>query len=126
MLHALAIAVGGSCGALGRYFLSKIITDSLGAVFPWGTLVVNSLGCLVLGFFYALFENVIVAVELRSFLTIGFLGAFTTFSTFALESVNLFQKGEIALGALNIVLSLVSGIIFLLVGMLVGNGVTQK
>ncbi|MEA3243234.1 MAG: CrcB family protein, partial [Pseudomonadota bacterium] len=79
-----------------------------GRVFPYGTLVVNVLGSLVMGFLYIwLLERIPGGVAMRAFLLIGLLGAFTTFSTFSVETLNLMEAGQIARAALNTLLSVV-------------------
>lgn len=90
----LYVAAGGALGALARYGLSGWIQDVSGGLFPWGTLVVNVLGCFLLGFALAWLERVALAAELRSFLGIGLLGAFTTFSTFSYEAVALLRDRD--------------------------------
>lgn len=126
MSTIIAISIGGSFGAVSRYYLSKIITDYFGAIFPWGTLIVNSIGSLLIGFFFVLFDKVILPNEFKSFTAIGFIGAFTTFSTFALESINLLRDGEIKLGLLNIIFNNFIGIIFVLIGFFIASIITQK
>ncbi len=126
MKNIVSIALGGSLGALARYYLSKLITDFSGGIFPWGTLIVNVSGSLLIGFFYGLADKIILPVELKAFITIGFIGAFTTFSTFALESVNLLREGEIKLGLLNIGLNNIVGIAFVLLGFYAAGIILQK
>jgi CrcB protein len=111
-----SIAIGGSIGAVSRYYLSKAIANLISSLFPWGTLVINLTGSLLIGFFYNVFDKTIIPVEMRSFITIGFLGAFTTFSTFALENLNLLRDGEIKFAFINIIASNFFGILFALLG----------
>ncbi|MBN2737832.1 MAG: fluoride efflux transporter CrcB [Spirochaetales bacterium] len=121
MKQAMAIALGGSFGALARYYLSKWVSDLSGAGFPWGTLTVNLIGSLVIGFCFGLFEKIIIPGEVKAFITVGFLGAFTTFSTFALESVNLFREGESRLALLNLGVSMVSGLVLAVAGIMLAR-----
>jgi CrcB protein len=90
-----AIATGAAVGGLARYYLSSSIQHRLGPTFPWGTLVVNVTGSLLIGFFirYAL-ATPAVSVEMRALLTTGFCGGYTTFSTFSLESIALLEEGQ--------------------------------
>ena len=88
------VTVGGAAGALARYWLSGWVTTASGGFFPLGTLVVNVLGSLLLGFGMQAMEAFPVSAELRTMLTIGFLGAFTTFSTFSYETVTLLRDGD--------------------------------
>ncbi|MEJ2354360.1 MAG: fluoride efflux transporter CrcB [candidate division WOR-3 bacterium] len=126
MKNILVIALGGSLGALSRYYLSKMITDYSGGTFPWGTLMVNLIGALLIGFLYGLFDRIIIPIEFRVFITIGFIGAFTTFSTFALESVNLLRDGEIKLGLSNIIINNGASIICVLLGFYIAGLIMRK
>jgi CrcB protein len=126
MMNAVAIAIGGSFGALARYYLSKIITDHYGTIFPWGTLLVNVTGSLCIGLFFGLFDKTVVPSEVKAFINIGFIGAFTTFSTFALESITLLRGGEIKMGLLNIGISNGAGILCVLIGLYLTGFITQK
>lgn len=81
-------------GALARYGISGWIHGWSGSGFPWGTLLVNLSGSLLLGFCIRLLDGLAVSPDVRGMITIGFFGAYTTFSTFAYESVGLLQAGE--------------------------------
>jgi CrcB protein len=90
--------------------------------FPLGTFVVNMSGCLVLGLlFSALTERFAVSADVRTALTVGFLGAYTTFSTFALETVNLGEGGAVGLAVLNVALSVAVGLLAVRLGITVGR-----
>lgn len=90
-----AVAVGAAVGGVSRYYLASSLQQRLGASFPWGTLVVNVTGSLLLGFLirYAL-STPAVSVEMRALLTTGFCGGYTTFSTFSFETVALIEEGQ--------------------------------
>ena len=108
MNQVLAIAGGGAVGAVLRYWISSGVYTLTGRGFPYGTLVVNVLGSLVMGFLYIwLLERMPSGVAMRAFLLIGLLGAFTTFSTFSVETLNLMEAGQIARAILNTLLSVV-------------------
>lgn len=106
MTQTLAIAAGGALGAVLRYWASSAVHARLGTGFPYGTLTVNVLGSLLIGFLSVwLLERMVAGPGLRAFLLIGLLGAFTTFSTFSLETLNLLEGGEPGRAALNIIAS---------------------
>ncbi len=118
MQKILFIALGGSIGALLRYILSQYIGSLNVSAFPYGTFLVNLIGCFFVGCFYTIFERISYLSEFRAFFVIGLLGAFTTFSTYMMESFNLFQDSEILLGLLNIILSNIFGLFCIILGIL--------
>lgn len=122
MSQIIAIAAGGAVGALLRYWTSVSVHSVLGQQFPYGTLTVNVLGSLLMGFLYILLvERIILSGEWRAVLLIGLLGAFTTFSTFSLETLNLFEQGEQLRAVMNIFLSVGLCLAAAWVGMLAGR-----
>jgi CrcB protein len=122
MMQALAIAGGGAIGALMRFYASTGIYAFLGRGFPYGTLFVNISGSIVMGLLYVLFiDRLQVSPELRSALLVGVLGAFTTFSTFSIETLNLLENGELGKATLNIVLSISLCLLGAWLGMLAGR-----
>ncbi|MCC2604117.1 fluoride efflux transporter CrcB [Planctobacterium marinum] len=103
----LLVAVGGAFGASLRFFISQIMLQWLGKGFPFGTLLVNVVGSFLLGWVYSLTEHGhLEIVPWRTLIAIGFLGAFTTFSTFSVDSLLLLQQGHYLKGILNIFLNL--------------------
>jgi CrcB protein len=111
------VALGGALGALARYGISGWVYDRLGEAFPWGTFVVNVLGCLLLGLVIRWLQVSSVSPALRPFLTIGLLGAFTTFSTFSFETVALLQEGQWLRAGLYAGGSVALGLIAMVAGM---------
>ena len=100
------IAAGGATGALLRFWMSGWVYAMVGRGFPYGTLVVNVTGSLVMGFLYVwLIERTNVGAEWRALLLIGLLGAFTTFSTFSIETLALVEDGEHLKAVINILTS---------------------
>ena len=107
MINTLLIFLGAGSGGVFRYWISTMIYWLLGREFPYGTLVVNVSGCFLMGLFFVLildrFDG--IGPPLRSLLLIGFLGGYTTFSSFSIETLNLFESGAFLSGALNVLLS---------------------
>jgi CrcB protein len=115
----LAIAVGGSCGAISRYWMSNTTYSWLGNDFPYGTLVVNVIGSLVMGFLTVLLaQRFNVSEEVRLGLIVGFLGSFTTFSAFALDTIHWYESGAVVKALSYVLLSVVFCIVGVLVGMM--------
>lgn len=112
MKYLLFIALGGAGGAVSRYLLANYIHNLTSHHIPFGTLAVNVLGSFMIGILYVLIiEKMLVHQDWRSILIVGFLGAFTTFSTFSLESINLLEQGQVT-SALFYVLASVTLCIF--------------
>ena len=108
MTQVLAIAAGGAVGALLRYWTAIAVHSRLGTAFPYGTLAVNILGSLLMGFLYIwLIERMAAGPALRAFLLIGVLGAFTTFSTFSMETLNLMEAGHPGKALANVLVSVI-------------------
>ena len=122
MTNIIFIAVGGAAGALLRYWMSNSIYAVLGRAFPYGTLSVNVTGSLLMGLCYVfMFERMDIGVEWRAGLMIGLLGAFTTFSTFSIETLNLIESGEQLRAGMNILLSVTLCILGCWIGMIIGR-----
>jgi CrcB protein len=121
MQIVVAVAVAGALGAAARYGLDGWISGRAG-LFPWGTFVINVSGAFLLGLlFTVLTERYTVAPWLRSAVNVGFLGAYTTFSTLTLETLQLAQAGQYVLAALNSGGSLVCGLLAVFAGVAVGR-----
>ncbi|GAB1475082.1 fluoride efflux transporter CrcB [Bacteroidota bacterium] len=118
----IIIGAGGFVGSIARYLTSKYIQDNLSFSFPVGTLIVNISGCFILGVIYGLMERgEILSQESRLFLTIGFCGGFTTFSSFAFENVLILRDGNFMQSALYISLSVFAGILSLYIGSIIAK-----
>lgn len=90
----LVIGVGGAFGAVSRYVTSGWVQSVASSFFPWGTMAVNVAGSLALGFLMVWFQSTTSSAELRDLITVGFLGSFTTFSTFSYETAAMLRDGE--------------------------------
>lgn len=104
------IAVGSALGGVGRFGLSGLIAHHFGETFPWGTLVVNILGCFIIGFFSTLTSpdgRFLVGSTGRHFFMTGILGGFTTFSSFSLQTLSLARDGEFVRAGANVIASVV-------------------
>lgn len=114
----LAVAAGGALGATSRYLTVMFVLNTFGGGFPWGTLTVNILGSFAMGVLAALFAFYIqVSDELKYLLTVGFLGSYTTFSTFSLDVEMLFSRGDWVHGMLYIAGSVLASIFALILGL---------
>jgi CrcB protein len=122
MSELFAIAAGGATGAVLRFWASTAVYGALGRDFPYGTLVVNVAGSLAMGFLYFwLLERSMAQPALRGFVLIGLLGAFTTFSTFSIETLNLIEAGQWAKAMVNAVSSVVLCVAAAALGLMVGR-----
>ncbi|GMV64056.1 MAG: putative fluoride ion transporter CrcB [Parvibaculum sp.] len=113
-----AVAVGGAIGATGRYLFNLQMLRLLGPNFPWGTFGVNVIGSFIMGLVAGLFAlRLDLSPEMRSFITTGILGGFTTFSAFSLDAANMIERGQTGLAALYIGGSVVLGLAGLFFGL---------
>ncbi|NQU21874.1 MAG: fluoride efflux transporter CrcB [Candidatus Nealsonbacteria bacterium] len=118
----LWIAVAGGMGALARYGLSGLVQRTTNGEFPWGTFVVNVTGCLVFGMLSAIAESRLsISGETRTIILVGFMGSFTTFSTFAFETSEMLRVSQWLAAAGNVAGHNIAGIIALLLGLYVGG-----
>jgi CrcB protein len=116
------IGVGGAGGAIARYLVDTSVSSRVGGAFPFGTLVVNVSGSLILGLLFAMVtERALLPSELRGPAMIGFVGAYTTFSTLMLETWRLVEDGAPALAAANAVGSVLLGLVAIVVGLTIGR-----
>jgi CrcB protein len=118
----LAVALGGALGSVGRYLSVILVTRLFGHGFPAGTVAVNIVGSLAMGLLVeALALKWQVGPEVKAFITVGLLGGFTTFSTFSLDIVTLFQRGTPGVAAFYLAGSVIVGVMALVAGMALGR-----
>jgi CrcB protein len=121
------VALGGSLGAVCRYLLSLAAAGLLGTPFPFGTLAANLIGCLLIGMAFALSGRLqLFSPQARLFFMTGLLGGLTTFSTYALETVNGIRGGAGLVAITNVVLSNCCGLLLVLAGMWLVNAVFKR
>lgn len=118
----LVLALGGALGTVSRFTVSKFSQELFGGDFSWGTATVNLIGCMIIGILWSLSnEKDLLTPSSRLFFMVGFLGAFTTFSTYALETMNYFREDELLYMAGNILLNNFFGFAMVIVGIWFGR-----
>lgn len=123
-LNIIMVAIGGAAGALCRYGLCGLVNMIFKTELKMGTIAVNLFGCLVMGILMAAFHaRAAVPDTLKLMILTGFLGAFTTFSTYTLESVNYLLDGKVHLAVANIVISTIISLPLLYVGLKIGSSI---
>jgi len=122
LMKILSLCIGGAAGTVSRYWLSGVAQRMVGGSFPLGTFTVNIVGCLLFGIVWGFFENrLLPGSEIRLLCLTGFMGAFTTFSTYMFETAELVKFGQIAMAMLNVVGQSVAGLVFVLLGIALGR-----
>ncbi len=122
MLGVLLVALGGAIGSATRYLLGGWFAARFGAAFPYGTFAINVTGSFIIGLFLAYAqERVSLSPYWRLFFAVGVVGGYTTFSTFEYESVRLVQDGEMLLGAVYLIGSVVTGGVAAIAGIALGS-----
>ena len=121
-MEYVIIGVGGFLGANARYLVASWAAQRFGTTFPYGTFIINVTGSFFLGLFLALLQDrVAIHPHYRLFFAVGFLGAYTTFSTFSYESLRLLQEGNILLALINLFGSLAVGLLGVVLGFVLGR-----
>jgi CrcB protein len=116
-MKTLWVGIGGFFGANARYWLGGWVAERYGTQFPWGTFVINISGCFILGLFATLVsERFITAPHWRLLVAIGFVGAYTTFSTFEYETFTMTESGELWRALANVVFSVLAGFLAVWIG----------
>ncbi len=123
-MNIFAVAIGGAMGAVLRFWVSHGIHALMGRNYPYGTLTVNVVGSLFMGVLYMLLtERLELGPAWRSLILVGLLGAFTTFSTFSLETLHLLDNGEVLKAFTNVVSNVVLCVAAVWLGVLIGRAV---
>ncbi len=118
----ILIAIAGGCGALLRYWLSGLVQGTYKGGFPFGTLAVNVAGCFLFGAVWSLAEGrYSISTEMRTVILVGFMGAFTTFSSFAFDTGDLMRESQWGLAATNVLAQNILGVGAFFVGLIVGR-----
>jgi len=112
----IAIGTGSFIGAVSRYLLSQIIHTKLSMAFPWGTLIVNIVGCFLIGIIFGLSDRANLPQEWRLFLATGLIGGFTTYSAFSFETMSMLREGQLWYASAYVLASIVVGLIATFIG----------
>ncbi|MDR1069753.1 MAG: fluoride efflux transporter CrcB [Gracilibacteraceae bacterium] len=126
MLNCLYVLAGGGLGSLARYLSTQLINSSAAAKFPFGTLFVNCAGALIIGFLINIFDIFSLKIGWKLFLITGFLGGYTTFSAYSLETVQFFMSGNIKYAVINIFSNNILCILFVLLGIWLNKSIFVK
>jgi len=125
MTKYLMVGIGGFIGAIARFWLGGYISDHMGTRFPYGTFVINCTGSFFIGFIITLLaERTHWSANWRYLIPVGFIGAYTTFSTFEYETFRNIQEGEFLVAGLNVILSVVVGFVSVWLGVIAGRTIT--
>lgn len=121
MKELLIVGLGGFVGAVSRYLAAGWVQNLSNSHFPFGTMAVNGIGSFVIGLLAGISQHAIISPQMRLFVFIGLLGAFTTFSTFSYETMMLLRSGVIWEAFLNIIVSLILGLLLVVLGYALGQ-----
>ena len=122
------IGIGSAIGGMSRYWCSGVVARLLGETLPWGTILINILGSLIIGFIATIMpadNKILVVYDTRDFIMIGILGGYTTFSAFSLQTLNLAREGHWLLVVLNVFLSVSLCLIAVWVGHITATAITR-
>jgi len=128
LITYLWIGLGGALGSMARYGCSSLAARWIGETFPWGTLIINIVGSLVIGFFATLTGpdgRALVAPDARQFVMVGICGGYTTFSSFSLQTLNLVRDGDMLKAGANIVASVVACLLAVWLGYVAAAAINQ-
>ena len=121
MLPLLLVALGGALGAVARFLVAEFFLRRAGADFPWGTLFINVTGCVIIALFFAVSGARAFNPNYRYLIPIGFVGAYTTFSTFSLETQRLLERGAFGAAATYVLASNALGLLAIYGGLWLGR-----
>lgn len=125
LAQILVIMLGGGLGALARFLLSTKVTEKFGSAFPYGTLSVNVIGSFAMGLLaMILVERLALDPLLKLGVFVGFLGAFTTFSTFSMDTLNLFEQGNHLRAVSNMFISVILSVLAVWLGVMLGKSIS--
>lgn len=118
------VGIGGCMGSIARFWLGVYVGHRMGNRFPYGTFIINISGCFMVGFIMAILsQKTYLSPNWRYLIPIGFIGAYTTFSTFEYETLRALQDGQITAGLLNVFLSLIVGFAMVWAGVIAGRAI---
>lgn len=120
------LLAGGITGTVLRYALATYTYRFTSGLFPWGTVAVNLTGCFAIGLLWGVLNTDQLSQEVKNFVFIGLLGAFTTYSTYSLDTLNLFRLGEWKLALANVLLSNIGGIALTAIGFVIGKMIYSR
>ena len=121
-MRILLLAIAGAAGTIARYYFGGFVQRVYGGVFPWGTFAVNMAGCLLFGLVWTMAEErLVISGGTRAVILIGFMGAFTTFSTFVFETGELLRDSQWIIAFGNVALQNICGVVFLFLGVTLGR-----
>lgn len=123
MIHpVVSVALGGAIGSVARYAVSELVSRANGTIYPLSTFIVNIVGCLLIGLISELAaSNHLIGSDMKLFLTVGFCGGFTTFSTFCNENITLLRGGHVGMAIFYTVVSVALGLLAVYAGMLLAK-----
>nr|MBS0038001.1 fluoride efflux transporter CrcB [Saprospiraceae bacterium] len=121
MMYLIWLMLGGAMGTLGRYLITLLSIKFWGLQFPFGTLIVNAVGSLMIGFIWGMWDAKDLKPEIKAFLIMGVLGGFTTFSAYSVETLSLFKAGQIKLALVNILANNLLSLVMVFLGYVIGK-----
>jgi len=125
MVQVVSVAAGGALGALLRYLVSLLTTRTIAGEYPWATFIVNLLGAFIIGFLWGIFERSKVSTHIKSFVLVGIIGSFTTFSTLSLDAFKLMQAGQTKLALTHLTVTNILGLALVIGGYVLAQKINK-